>query len=324
MRARLGTLVALLVLAISPAAWAQGLTLPPDWTVSVTGRMWVSTGWSNWNFKTAGVDPATDVRWRGVDALVGEASADLTWKRLVWMLSVGGSPFGDGTLIVEDFAQSNRQDRFSVTRSAVESSYLFYVNNDIGVRALQWQQPLFGAPADVPKPAGYLDAFIGYQFWREEYTGYGVQGSLILSPTFSVNLSEPRSVKFMEHQYSRHSIRIGARGQAPIVGGLSVKGLVAISPYTHTDHEATQFLRTDLRNPTLSSANGGFGVQGEIGLAYAIWRGLSAEAGFRYWRFDSGHGDVVSHATNGTEGRAKLNEAITERYGPYLGASWRF
>ena len=324
MRTRIGALVAFLVLAISPGAWAQGLTPPPDWTVSVIGRMWVSTGWSNWNFKTAGVDPATDVRWRGVDALVGEASADLTWKRLVWMLSIGGTPLGDGTLIAEDFARSNRQDRFSVTRSAVESSFIFYVNNDIGVRALEWQQPLFGTAAATPKPAGYLDAFIGYQFWREDYVGYGVQGSLILTPSFSVNLAEPRSVKFMEHEYSRHSIRIGARGQAPIVGGLSVKGLVAISPYTHTDHEATQFLRTDLRNPTLSSSNGGFGVQGEIGLAYAVWRGLSAEAGFRYWRFDSGHGDVVSHATNGTEGRAKLNEAITERYGPYLGASWRF
>jgi len=33
---------------------------------------------------------------------------------------------------------------------------------------------------------------------------------------------------------------------------------------------------------------------------------------------------VVSHASNGTEGRARLDEAITERYGPYLGVSWRF
>ena len=51
-------------------------------------------------------------------------------------------------------------------------------------------------------------------------------------------------------------------------------------------------------------------------VAYAVWRGLSAEAGFRYWRFDSGQGDVISRATNGTEGRARLDEAITERYGP--------
>jgi len=323
-RTRISTLVAFLVLAISPAVSAQGPTPPPDWAVSLTGRVWVTSGWSNWNFKSAGVDPASDLRWRGVDALVGEVAADLTWKRLVWMLSIGGTPLADGSLVDEDFARSDRQGRFSVTRSPVDSGYIFYINNDVGVRAVRWQQPLFGPAAAVPKPGGYVDAFIGYQFWREDYVGFGAQGSLILAPNFVVNQFEPRSVRVIEHEYSRHSIRIGARGQAPIIGGLSVKGLIAISPYTHTDHEATQFLRTDLRNPTVSSANGGFGVQGEIGLAYAVWRGLSAEAGFRYWRFDSGHGDVVSHASNGTEGRARLDEAITERYGPYLGVSWRF
>jgi hypothetical protein len=55
-----------------------------------------------------------------------------------------------------------------------------------------------------------------------------------------------------------------------------------------------------------------------------MWRGLSAEAGFRYWRFDSGEGDVTVRTTGGATGRARLNEAITERYGPYLGVSWRF
>jgi hypothetical protein len=55
-----------------------------------------------------------------------------------------------------------------------------------------------------------------------------------------------------------------------------------------------------------------------------VWRGLSGEAGFRYWHFDSGSGDVVSRTTNGSEGRARLNEAITDRYGPYVGVSWKF
>jgi len=332
MPARIVVVLALLTLAIVPPAAAQAPPPPPDWTVSLTGRVWATTGWSNWNFKSAGVDPASDLRWRGVDALVGEVAADLTWKRLVWMLSIGGTPLADGTLIDEDFARSDRQGRFSVTRSPVDSGYIFYVNNDVGVRAVRWDQPLFGPAPAAPAPTGYVDAFVGYQFWREDYVGFGAQGSLILAPNRVVNQFEPRSVRFVEHEYSRHSIRIGARGQAPIIGRLSVKGLIAISPYTHTDHEATQFLRTDLRNPTVSSANGGFGVQGEIGLAYAVWRGLSAEAGFRYWRFDSGHGDVVSQIRpendvvlrGSAQGRARLDEAITERYGPYLGVSWRF
>jgi hypothetical protein len=324
MAARIVLVLAFLTLAIAPAVSAQAPPPPPDWTVSLAGRVWVTSGWSNWNFKSAGVDPASDLRWRGVDAVVGEVAADVVWRRWVWMISIGGSSLDQGTLVDEDFAQSNRQKRFSVTRSPVDSGSIFYVNNDIGVRAVRWQQPLFG-PAPAPStPAGYVDVFVGYQFWREEYSAFGAQGSLILAPNFVVNQFEPGSVKFVTHEYTRHSVRIGARTQVPIVGGLSLKGLVAISPYTHTDHEDTHYLRTDLRNPIVSSANGGFGVQGEIGLAYAVWRGLSAEAGFRYWRFDSGQGDVVSRAVNGTEGRARLDEAITERYGPYLGVSWRF
>ena len=324
MSARIVLVLAFLTLAIAPTVWAQAPPPPPDWTVSLAGRVWVTSGWSNWNFKSAGVDPASDLRWRGVDAVVGEVAADLTWKRWVWMLSVGGTPLDDGTLIDEDFARSDRQARFSVTRSPVDSGHIFYVNNDVGLRAMRWQQPLFGPATAPPAPGGYVDVFIGYQFWREEYNAFGAQGSLILGPKLAVNQIEPNSVKFVTHEYTRHSVRIGARTQVPIVGGLSLKGLVAISPYTHTDHEDTHYLRTDLRHPIASSANGGFGVQGEIGLAYAVWRGLSAEAGFRYWRFDTGQGDVISRAVNGTEGRARLDEAITERYGPYLGVSWRF
>jgi len=322
MRVWIVLVAAVVVFASVPAgASAQ---IPPDWTVSLAGKVWVTSGWSNWNIKSAGVDPATDLRWRGVDGVLGEVSADVTWKRWVWMLSVGGTSLDDGTLVDEDFARSDRQGRFSVTRSPVDGGYVFYLNNDVGFRVVRWDQPLFGAPAAPPAPAGYVDVFIGYQFWREQYQAFGAQGSLILTPTVSVNLSEPRSVKFVTQEYTRHSIRIGARTQVPIVGGLSLKGLVAIAPYTHTDHEDTHFLRTDLRNPIVSSANGGFGVQGEIGLAYAVWRGLSGEVGFRYWHFDSGSGDVVSHATNGSEGRAQLNEAITDRYGPYVGVTWKF
>lgn len=326
MRARLVLLAAFLVLAISPTAVsAQAPASSPDWTMSLAGKVWATSGWSNWNFKSAGVDPISDLRWRGVDAIVGEVAADIVWKRLVWMLSVGGTPLDQGVLIDEDFAQSNRQGRFSVTRSPVDDGHVLYVNNDIGMRVARWRQPLFGAAAPPPTAGGYLDVFVGYQFWREEYVAFGVQGSLILAPNLAVNQSEPLSVKVLGHQYTRHSVRVGARTQVPIAGGLSLKGLVAVSPYTHTDHEDTHFLRTDLRNPTLSSANGGFGVQGELGLAYAVWRGLSAEAGFRYWRFDSGDGQVTTRGiTNGSVSRDRLNEAITERYGPYVGVSWRF
>src|ERR1700675_1852729 len=98
MRRHVLVLGALLALAIWPAAGsAQPPADPPDWTIAVAGKAWLSSGWSNWNSKSAGIDPQSDLRWRGVDAVVGELSADVTWKnRLGWMLSVGGTTAGRG------------------------------------------------------------------------------------------------------------------------------------------------------------------------------------------------------------------------------------
>ena len=100
---------AFLVLAMSPAAVsAQPPAPPPDWTISLAGRVWVTSGWSNWNFTSAGIDPVSDQRWRGVDGVVGEVAADVVWKRVVWMLSVGGTKLDQGVLIDEEFARSDR------------------------------------------------------------------------------------------------------------------------------------------------------------------------------------------------------------------------
>lgn len=323
MPSRVLALAAFLILAVFPGAVSAQLPGPvPDWTVSLAGKVWVSSGWSNWNFKSAGVDPLTDLRWRGVDAVVGEVSADVLWKSLVWTLSVGGTAVDQGVLIAEDFAQSDRQGRFSVTRSSVDEGKLFYVSNDVGGRLARWRQPLFG-PGRAPE-GGYLDVFVGYQFWREEYVAFGITGNLIFPSGFIVNQGEPSSVKVVTNEYTRHSIRVGARTQVPLAGGLSLRALAAVSPWTHTDYEDTHHLAIGLRQPTLSSASGGFGYQADAGLAYAFSRSLSAELGFRYWRFDSGEGDVTTISTNGAVSTSKLNEAITERYGPYVGLTWRF
>src|SRR5262245_1461460 len=317
-------LAALLALGLAPSlASAQTPPPPPDWTVPLTGRVWAAQGYSNWNFKSAGVDPLTDIRWKGVDGIVGELGADVTWKRFVWMLNVGGSKFGSGTLVVDDFGQSDHQARFSHTHSPVDNGHLVYVSNDIGYRVMQWMQPVFGAPT-TPTAGGYLDVFIGYQFWREEYTAFGLQGSLFLPNGTTINQAEPLSTKVLTHEYTRHSIRLGARTQIPIWGGLSTKLFGAIVPYTHTDHEADQFLRTDIKQPSVSHANGGFGYQLEASLACGFWRGLSAEVGYRYWKFDSGSGEVETTSITGAVSRDKVNEMITERHGPYIGLSWRF
>ena len=233
-----------------------------------------------------------------------------------------GSKLSDGTLVSDEFAQSGHQARFAFNRSPVDDGHVFYVSSDLGFRVAEWLKPVFDGP-DAPLVRGYFDVFLGYQYWREEYTATGLYGFLFL-PGLTINVTEPNSTKVLRHEYSRHSVRLGARTQIPLLGGLSTKLMAAIVPYTHTDLEAEEFLRTDIKAPTKSHANGGFGYQLEASLAYGFWRGLSVEAGYRYWRFDSGSGEVDTTSINGIVSTNKVNEMVTERHGPYAGLSWRF
>jgi hypothetical protein len=107
--------------------------------------------------------------------------------------------------------------------------------------------------------------------------------------------------------------------------GLAVRGSVVLLPYTRTELEDTHHLRTDLRqDPSFSStADGGFGVQLDAGLSYTVWKGLSIDAGYQFWRIDSGSGTKTTFGVAGTS-RDRLGEIIIERGGPYFGVSYRY
>src|SRR4030081_2128848 len=114
---------------MSSAAWAQ---LPPDSSLTIGGRVWVTSGYSLNSISHS------ELRWKGVDSVVPEVNVDFVWKRLVLMGSLGGGAIRDGVLIDEDFDDHNHQNRTSRTRSDTDEDGLFYLNADIGYRALRW------------------------------------------------------------------------------------------------------------------------------------------------------------------------------------------
>lgn len=127
----------------------------------------------------------------------------------------------DGVIIDDDFFQTNHQDRFSHTRSDIDGSGIFYVSADFGLRALEWQ---------TPAARGFLDTFVGYQYWNEEYVAFGLTGGGpgLLTSTAS------RSTKIQTEDISFRSVRLGLRTQVPVVGALSLRGTVVVLPFTHT------------------------------------------------------------------------------------------
>lgn len=280
------------------AAAAEELRLGPDLSASVGMRGLFTSGTTSWS---SGVSELT---WRGVDAGVAEINADVVWRRLVGRASFGGGGLSTGVLIDTDVSPASR------TRSEVTGDGLFYGNIDVGTRLASW-----GNPRDV---LGYLDLLFGYQYWREEYEAKGATGTVAVSP----------SLKVIRNEFSWTSLRLGGRAQIPVVGGWPRTSAGSSSPGRTARGEDTHFLRTSgpqaLKQPSFNAdADGGFGYQLEGGLSYRILGGLSAEAGFRYWKIDSGSGTDTAHLLTG-DVRQRLKEIIIERYGPYVGVTYRF
>jgi hypothetical protein len=277
-------------------------------------RSWVTSGYTKWNFSGLGVDPLSELRWRGTDAVIVEGSTDVVWKRLVFMLSLGGGRPDDGVLIDDDFLASNRQARFSHTRSLVDGGSIFYVNGDVGYRAFQWQGPQAGTH-------GFVDFFVGYQYWHEEYEAIGGKGVFL----GVIPIAVPNGTEVITHEYSFSSVRVGGRARVPIWKGLALRGSAVLLPYTHTELEDRHHLRTDLRqDPSFSSTgDGGFGVQLDAGLTFTVWKGLSIDAGYQFWRIDSGSGTKTTFGVSGTS-RDRLGDIIIERGGPYFGVTYRY
>lgn len=286
--------------------------------------MWVTSGYADWNFAgeigATPVNVLSDLRWRGTDAVVTEVSADVVWRRLVVSAAFGRGDIDGGVLIDDDFTQSDRQGRFSHTRSRVEGE-LFYVSGDVGARVATWGE-------GSPPTRGYLDLLAGYQHYHEHREAFGLTGFFDLSP-FGIPITLPNTqspgTKVITHDVYIHSLRIGARTRIPLGAGVALRARLFLLPWSSFQLEDRHHLRTDLRqNPSfLSEAEGGFGIQTAAGLTYTRG-GFSVEAGWELWELNSGPGVQFARTRGQGPLRSRLNEISIERSGPYLGVRYRF
>ena len=314
-RVIIGVVLLALHLSAGPAA-AQS-----EVSADVGVRAWVSSGYTLWNFRAAGVDPLSELRWRGTDTVITEGHADIVWRTLVVMLTLGGGRPYDGAFLDDDFLVSGHNARFSATRSQVDGSHVFYGKGDVGYRALQWHETMSGT-------RGYVDVFVGYQYWEEKYEAFGFQGIEVLSffPSVVVPQSEPNSTKGITHTYTFHSLRIGSRAVVPLGKGFAFHLAGVLFPYTRTELEDIHHLRTDFaQDPSgRSRANGGFGYEVDAALSYNVWKGLSVEAGYRIWHLQSGSGRDTTFFADGRKETNPFDQIIIERTGPYFGLQYRF
>jgi hypothetical protein len=309
---------ALLLALTSGAAWAQP-TIAPDFALTVGTRLWLTSGYSDEQTSVPGINPLSDLRWRGTDVIAPELFVDGAWKRLVFRSTLGLGAILDGAFLDDDFAGNNRTNRFSATRSRVDGDDILHVSGDLGVRAIRWS-------AADGRP-GFLDLLVGYQYWRESYEAFGATGVGFVSftPPVTVDLTVPSDVKVITQDFTWQSIRVGGRVAVPLPARFGFRAEAMLVPWTNFELRDVHHLRSDLRqDPSFEqSGKGGFGYELEAALSYTIWRTLTVEAGFRYWKIESGDGDAKAHTLAGTA-TFKFEGASTERYGPFLGVQYRF
>lgn len=279
-----------------------------EFSLGVGARTWVSTGYTTWSFQGSGIDPLSELRLRGTDSVIVEGSADFVWKRFVLMTSVGGGGITDGVLIDDDFDHSGHRARSSHTRSQIDDQGVLYANLDAGWRLVTWDLPGSTLP-------GYLDLFVGYQRWEETYVAFGITGTT----------TAPTGTKIITQEYTWDSLRLGGRIHIPMSERLAIHTRAAVLPYTHTRLDDVHHLRADLKqDPSFSSeADGGYGIQLDFGVLYTVWKDLAVEAGYQFWRIDSGSGDKFTHGLGATT-RDELNEIVVERGGLFVGLRYHF
>jgi hypothetical protein len=185
---------------------------------------------------------------------------------------------------------------------------LFYAIVEGGFRLLRWGQPQRAG-------RGFVDALLGYQYWRESYEAFGLQGSS----------TRPSSVHVLSNEHRWHGLRTGGRAAWMPVTDLTLRAKAMAIPLARWEFEDRHPLRTDLlQDPSVAAeSNAGYGVDAEVALGYRVWRGLALELGVRYWRMKSGGGDVDFNAVSGTS-LLKVHDAVMERYGPFFAIHYRF
>jgi hypothetical protein len=160
----------------STARWP---TLPPEkqpdpFAFEVGARYWYSSGSMNFAFFNGSPisgNPSSTLDWRGLSAHSGEVFARLDHKPSGFFVKglFGLGAVNDGKIDDEDFFSG--QLRFSSTTSDVKDGNLSYGMIDFG-----W--------AFAPTPGISVGGFVGYHYWHEKVTAYGIfcnQASIIVA-----------------------------------------------------------------------------------------------------------------------------------------------
>ncbi len=283
----------------------------------VGARYWYSGGNVRFGFTNMNPNygsPTSTLDWRGLEAHTGEVFARLDHTPSGFFVKgvAGMGYITRGRMDDRDYFL--QQILFSDTTSDVKGSPLNFATIDFG-----WGYK--------PAPGMWIGGFVGYHYWREKMTGYGLICNAI-DPNV-VGGCTPGSVVYgfetpvIVYEPTWHALRLGFESKVAIDDRWSVNGEIVGIPFATVENKDSHLMRTDLGpSPNIvTKSSAGYGVQAEVFVNYALTPNIEVGGGVRYWQFVTQHGQTTFV---GLGSSYPIDRFEQTRYGVLLQAKGKF
>lgn len=297
-----------------------------QWTYSIGA--WISEGETNWNH-TAGTsllgDPTSELVYNGSRAYTAEFQAVVDKGPWYGRFLFGYGAGDTGELIDDDYLSTagatfygtsvGGEHRYSRTLSDARITDMLYTQLDIGRHIYKTENLK-------------LSAFMGYQFWSEEYQAKGV--TQLECTSIGVLCSAPGTVsnvgqRAITNTANWHSMRLGLRTVFQAGKKLDLNLDAAIIPVSFLRNDDIHHLRTDLaKDPSIRHTGMGWGYNVEGTVRFNVYSNIFLKAGYRFWKLEVNSGDTLFFGAAGGESKVELNKFTSYRHGGTVGLEYLF
>jgi hypothetical protein len=265
---------------------------PSPWAFEIGARYWYSNGSTKFGF-TNGVypygSPTSTLDWDNTQGHAGEIVARIDHKPSNLFLKgvAGAGLLRGGEMIDRDYTLY--QYTFSDTTSQISGNNLRYLTVD------------FGYSYELPRYGVRFGGFVGYHYWHEKTTAYG----LVCNPDdFQQRVSHcspgslevPYSTAVATYEPTWHALRLGGDARIRISPRWTVSGEAALIPIAWLDNKDSHLLRQDPSDlgpaPNVLSKGIGYGGMAEVFVNYEVTPHIEAGLGVRYWGINAYRGNV--------------------------------
>jgi hypothetical protein len=288
--------------------------------VELSLRSWMFTsGETKWSHDASGLDsrlgnPTSKLTYKDNNSQIMELGAQVNVSRR-WYLraDLGFSvDFNRGTLIDDDYLAGQRL--FSQTSSPITGTGTWYLNGDVGYRAVEFRNG-----------RGHLDVFGGFQYWKTKYEATGFSRVVCDASVIDCTPASSTALAITNTTHWITPIRVGIDTEYRITRALSIDLRASVSPVSLLYNEDVHHLRSDLQqNPSFSMWGVGASANSDVFLKFMITKTLALTGGYRVFWNGTYAGTWESHPIGSVSQTAPLREFQTLRHGATVGLTASF